>query len=277
VKIVKDDWFSEAGSLGQAHIARNYALKDLGAKKPAKIGGYLAGESGALIEHGEKNSFDFEARIESAANAHEGVEEFGDAFESELFALDGNHDGVGGDEGVEGKEVESGRAIENDEFVAIVDLAEEGLKLVFAIFGENELDGSASEVFVGGDDIQAVDLGLLDDFLEGFVENEAVVESAAGRVLGKTDGGGGVGLGVAIDEEGGLIGSGEASGKIDGGRGFADSAFLIGHSNNASHVTPEWRKVSRIEEGMQLVSRGTWQGLWKAGRCSTWNTEYAAD
>lgn len=195
----------------------------------------MAGEGGAFVKHREKNSFDFEARIECAANAHKGVKEFGHAFEGEIFALNRDHDSVGGDESIESEEVEGGRAVENDEFVAILDLVEEGLELVFAIFCENEFHGSAGQIFVGGDDIQALDLRLLDDFLERLVEDEAVVEGSAGRVFGKADGGGGVGLGVAVDEEGGLIGSGETGSEIDGGGSLADSAFLIGHRDNASH------------------------------------------
>ncbi len=38
---------------------------------------------------------------------------------------------------------------------------------------------------------------------------------------------GGVGLGVAVDEEGWKAFEGEGGGEVDGGGGFADSAFLI--------------------------------------------------
>ena len=44
---------------------------------------------------------------------------------------------------------------------------------------------------------------------------------------------GGVGLGVAVDEEGGDAFEGEGGGEIDGGGGFADATFLVDDGDDA--------------------------------------------
>lgn len=47
------------------------------------------------------------------------------------------------------------------------------MKLVFAVFGGDEFDGCSGKVFVGGQHIEALYLGLLDDFVEWFTQNQA--------------------------------------------------------------------------------------------------------
>src|SRR3972149_9528627 len=49
--VVEDDWLSMTGGFCKAHVARDDGFKHLGAKEAAKISGYLAGGSGALVVH----------------------------------------------------------------------------------------------------------------------------------------------------------------------------------------------------------------------------------
>ena len=76
-----------AGRFCKAHVARNNGFKHLGSKEAAKIGGYLAGESGALVVHCQEDTLDCEVRIQSPADAHQCVEKLGDALKGEVFAL----------------------------------------------------------------------------------------------------------------------------------------------------------------------------------------------
>ncbi len=77
-------------SLGQANVSWNHRSEYLSAEEAAQVGGNLARERGALVVHGEQDAFDAQRRIERAANAHERVQQFGDAFERVIFALDRN-------------------------------------------------------------------------------------------------------------------------------------------------------------------------------------------
>jgi hypothetical protein len=105
------------GSFGQADASGDDGFEDLIAEEIAQIVGDLAGEVGAVVEHGEQDAFDTDVVAEGVPDALDGVHEFGDALEGEEFALNRNEDGVSGDEGVEGQEIEGWWAIDNDEVV----------------------------------------------------------------------------------------------------------------------------------------------------------------
>ena len=65
-----------------------------------------------------------------------------------------------------------------------------------------------------------------------------------------------VGLGIAIDEEGGDAFEGERSCQVDGGCGFTDSTLLIDDSEDFGHC------------GESQGSR-----CWRVAECSTWNMD----
>jgi hypothetical protein len=83
--------------------------------------------------------------IEGGANAFEGGDELGDAFEGEVLGLHGNDQGVGGDQDVEREQVERRRAVENHQ----VEAGLNGLRRAqakCAIVGGGQLDVGAGEV-----------------------------------------------------------------------------------------------------------------------------------
>jgi len=80
-----------ARRLGEANISGNNGFKDLSAEKTAQIGGDLLGKRGSIVVHGEKDAFDREGWVDGTTEAHQSVQKFGDAFESEILALNRNH------------------------------------------------------------------------------------------------------------------------------------------------------------------------------------------
>lgn len=243
VYVIENNRLTKARRFRQAHVARDHALEDLRAEEAAQVRGDLLRERGAVVVHGEEDAFDFERGIESAADAHEGIEKFGDAFEGQVFALNRNDDGVGGDEGIEGEEIESGRTIENDEGVFFAEGFENGFEAVFAIFRSDQFDGGAGKILVRGKNVEAVDLGFQNQAFDGFVENEGVIESAARRVFGETDGGSGIALGVAVDEESRLFGGSEARGEVYSTGGLGNAAFLICKGYDSGQKQSPWAKI----------------------------------
>ncbi len=133
MNVVENDRFSEAWRFCKPHIARNYALEDLRSEESAQIGGNLAGKCGALVKHGKQDSFHFKAGVQSAPDAHQGIKQLGDAFKSQVFALNGNKHRTSGHKRVQGKEIQSGRAIQDDVPIFIVQSLQGGLEQVLAI------------------------------------------------------------------------------------------------------------------------------------------------
>src|SRR5689334_12573303 len=103
--VVGQDRFSEAGRLSEADASRNNGSKDFFFEELAEVGLDLAGQVGAVVVHRQEDAFDSQAGIEGLFEAVDCIDELRDAFEGKELALDGDKDGVGGDQGVEGEEV----------------------------------------------------------------------------------------------------------------------------------------------------------------------------
>ena len=103
---------------GKTDISWNYRSEYLSAEETSQVSGNLARERGALVIHGEQKTFNGERGIQRAANAHQRVHQFGNAFERVIFALDRNKNGVACDQRVERKKVQRRRAI-NDNILVI--------------------------------------------------------------------------------------------------------------------------------------------------------------
>ena len=106
---------------------------------------------------------------------------------------------ISGGQSIKGEKIQGRRTIQEYEFIGISKLINQGAKTEFAVFQGYELDGSPDEIFVRGDDIQALYLGFEDYSVDWLIENKLVVESAPGRIFGKSDGCGHVALRIAVD------------------------------------------------------------------------------
>ena len=113
--------------------------------------------------------------------------------------------------------------------------------------------------------MKSLDWGIEYQLLQGKIEHERMVQGLACGVAGEAQAAGGIGLGVAIDDQGPHVVAGEGRTQIDGGSCLADPAFLIGDGDDSSqrHL-PAWSQSECIkgEAIMQAkgVSRGTSPG-----------------
>src|SRR5260370_11753116 len=98
--------------------------------------------------------------------------------------------------------------------------------------------------------------GFLDDPVKRLVEDQYVVKRPSGWILRKADRCRGIGLGIAIDEESGVLAGSEASGKIHRRGCFANATLLVCDRDNSSQIIPR-AKSSKGGSRLQEVSRGT--------------------
>ena len=73
--------------------------------------------------------------------------------------------------------------------------------MVLPLFTAYQLHGRTHHVFICRDHIQAFQFGLLNEFLQGVLVGEKVIETAAARVFAESQAGGGIGLRVAINQQ----------------------------------------------------------------------------
>ena len=112
----------------KSNVARNDRGQNLIAEKPLEVGHYLVGKIGAIVVHREQNTLDFEMGIAGLADLLTRLQQFRNAFEGEIFSLDGNNDAVGRDQGVYRKDVERRRAIDEDVVIVGLDGCQRGLQ-----------------------------------------------------------------------------------------------------------------------------------------------------
>jgi hypothetical protein len=229
-RVVGENGLPEAGGLGKSYAAGDECFENLVSEEFPEVGGDLAGEVGPVIEHGEEYAFDAEVVLEGIADAVDGVHEFGDALEGEELALDGNEDGIGGDECVEGEKVEGRRAVYEDEPVLLADRGDALAEAELALRDIDEFEVGSDEVLVGTEEGQAVEGRRKDCCGDVGVADEDMVGAGPSVVFGDPESSGGISLGVRVDDQNREIGSGEGSAEVDGGGCFADAAFLIGNS-----------------------------------------------
>ena len=106
-------------------------------------------------------------------------------------------------------------------------------------FGQrDELDLGAGQVAIGGNERTARRSRSSRTNASGVVDvgGQRLVDRAAGGGLSfEADAAGEIGLRVHVDEQHALLGEGERRGEVDGSRGFADAALLIGDGQNPTH------------------------------------------
>ena len=156
-------------------------------------------------------------------------DDFCEAFEAEVFALDGDEEAVGGGEGAGHEDAEGWGAVDDEEVVltGFAERAEGVGELGEVVVGAGEFDLDPGEVHGGRDHGEALDAGG-DDFVQdvGFSEERPVDAGVA--FAGEAEGAGGVGLGVEVEEEDAGSELGEAGGEVYGSGGLSDPAFLVG-------------------------------------------------
>jgi hypothetical protein len=68
------------------------------------------------------------------------------------------------------------------------------------------------------------------------IAEEDVIEAGFVWVLGDTETAGGIALGVGIDHQDAYVVDSQGGGEVDGGRGFADAALLVGNCEDSAQA-----------------------------------------
>src|ERR1035441_9458573 len=175
--VVGQDGFAETGRFGQAYAARDDGPEDFVLEELTQVGGHLAREVGPVVIHGEEDALDGEGVLEPFANPVDRVHQFRDSLQGEEFALDGDHYRIGGDERIQGEQVEGRGAIDQNEPVGVADPGQALAEAVLAMGDVDQLQVGADQVLVGGDDVQAFKSGGADSLPGVGIAEEDVVEA----------------------------------------------------------------------------------------------------
>ena len=99
------------------------------------------------------------------------------------------------------------------------------------VFGARQFDIRPAQVHFARDDFQALEGRLLNLVQQVALPEQRMVGAGAIHLL-DAHAAGGVGLRVEVEEQHAPAQGGEAGGQVDGGRGLAHAAFLVGNRND---------------------------------------------
>lgn len=151
-EVIKEHRLSVAWSLGDADIAGDDRLVDLGAEIGAGIGRDKLGEIIAAIEHRQDDALKPQRRVEANPYEVNGANKMGNALQGEELALQGDKNGVSGDQAIEGEKAQAWRAIDQNKRKArcLAEWLESVAEAKFATASGYELNLRTDETGVGG-------------------------------------------------------------------------------------------------------------------------------
>jgi hypothetical protein len=82
---------------------------------------HLCRQPRPAVEHGENNPQDLQAWVQHPSHEPQGALELGQPLQRVVLTLDGDEDGVGSDQAIQGEKAERGRAVEEDEVIGLLD------------------------------------------------------------------------------------------------------------------------------------------------------------
>jgi hypothetical protein len=222
--------FPKLGRFGEPGGAGDDGVEDAFPEMLSDLGHDLLGKAGSAVEHGHDDTEQVEGGVDTTiAELVEEAVDGGDAFQGVVLALERDHEVLGGREGIQCQKAERGRAVEHEnvELATVANRLQQGSQASEAVVESAQLQFHAAEVDLAGDRGKPLEGSGFDPFHGGAVAQKRAVETSA---LGffETESAGGIGLGIEIDEQHALAAGGHARGKIDGGGGFSDTAFLVG-------------------------------------------------
>ena len=163
------------------------------------------------------------------------------AFQAEIFALQGDDQLVGGGEGGGHEHAERWRAIDEQVvepvtcggFPKVMNNTAQANEVVV---GTGEFDFDAGQIHVRGDNVEVFVAGGFDQVIDGRRFEKTLIDAVvfAGGQVERT---GGIGLRVEVEDQHALAEFGETGTEVDRGGGFSDSALLVGDGDNSHFGT----------------------------------------
>jgi hypothetical protein len=114
------------------------------------------------IVHGGEDADDLEVGVEALPDLLDGVHQQGHPAQGEVLALERDEDAVGGGEGVDGEQAETGRAVDQHVVVALAQHPKDPQQRLLAGDLPDQQDLGRGQVDVGGKEIEPFLLGALD-------------------------------------------------------------------------------------------------------------------
>ena len=145
----------------------------------------------------------------------------------------------GGGEGVDGQQSQRGGEVDEDVIEVGGHLVQMLLQVQVVLIDRDRFQFEAGQLPGRGDDLQVLQAGGGHRLAQGDPPQQHLVGVGALVALLEAQAGGGIGLGIQVDQQHPLFGDGQCGGQVDGGGGLAHPPFLIGDGYDFTHDAPD--------------------------------------
>ena len=152
--IVEQDRFSEAGRLAQFDITGNDGVVHLVTEKRNGFLDHLAREIEPAVEHREQDTFYMQVGVECRLHQLDRPQQLTQPLECVVLALHRNQYRIGCGQGVDRKQTQARRAIDQDVVVLVADPLERLLQSELSRYLRYQFHFGAGKITVGGQKIQ---------------------------------------------------------------------------------------------------------------------------
>jgi len=233
-RIVFKDGVAEAGRFPEPDGAGNDRLVQHLGQVLFHLVNDLAGKVGAAVVHGHQHPFMPDAGIGSAgADLRRHVQDFGQSFQPEPFALQGSQHFVAGGQGGGHQDSQGGRRIHDAVIIGIrlPQGSERFPEPGQVVAGAGQFYFHAGQVHGGGNDVQPFSAGRQDALFRSKLAEQGRVQ--AGHVFSvNAHAAGGIGLRIQVNDQDFLLQLGQGGGQVDGRGGFSHSPLLVGDGDD---------------------------------------------
>ncbi len=204
----------------------------------------LTPQGRTAVKHGQKDTLQGEPRIESLLDNAERLEQFRQALQSIVLALDGNQQRAACNQSVQGQQAKGRWTVEKDEvrlFLGAGHPSGHNAKVDPQGFGElplsdtlaalQQLGFGAHQVTVGRDNGQPGDVRCMNTATDRAAFDQDLICRCGEVFLVEAQAGCGVSLGVEVDDKDQLALVGKRGGEVDGRCGLTHAPLLIGNRN----------------------------------------------
>ena len=189
----------------------------------------------------------------------DGVDQVGQAFEREVFALHGHNHTVGRAQAVEGEHAQGRRAVNEHEVVVGVHGGQGLFEAALTALHLHQLDLGASEFAVGAQHPVAAFVGQGRRLGNGGFTKQHVVDRQCHAAFVDARAHGGVALRVQIDQQHALTDLGQTRREVDRGGGFAHPALLVRHTKNLGHMLVPLVRSAPLAKKLRHLDRASFR------------------
>ena len=197
---------------------------------------YLVGESETAVIHRQQESFYLQFLVQFAFYYLDGVQQFADTLEREVFALHRNDDRVGSRERVHRYQSQRRAAVNQYVVVFVAYGFEQLLYHLLPVVQVEHLYLGSHKVDVARYYVKSVYVGRVDGVAHVGVVDDTLIEGAVHFLYVNSESARCVCLRIGVNDENSLFQSSKRGGKIYCRGCLTYAAFLISQCNNFSHL-----------------------------------------